>query len=150
LALADEAEDEPLDDEPDEDEPPEDEPDEDEPDEDEPDDDEPLDAAVPDAAFPSPDDLVSELLFVSLLPLASALSALAAVAPALALSSALAAPGLLYKSAYQPPPFSKNPVPPETRRFAFFSLHDTHVSSGRSLIDCSASHWWPQAWHTYS
>jgi hypothetical protein len=62
----------------------------------------------------------------------------------------LLALALPYPSAYQPPPFSKNPVPPEISRFALFLPHDTHFLSGRSLIDCSASHWWPQASHAYS
>ncbi|HTV22477.1 MAG TPA: hypothetical protein VMG12_27500 [Polyangiaceae bacterium] len=126
--------------------------DEDEPDEDEPPDDELPDDELPDDELPdlaSADDLLSlEVLFDS------ELSDLAVDVLALLLLSSDDLPdpdpGLPYRSAYQPPPFNRNPVPPETRRFAFFAPHDTQVSSARSLIDCSASHWWPQASHTYS
>jgi hypothetical protein len=129
----------------------------------EPDEDEPDDEVLPEAllpppelspedfdspdAFESPDDLLSLELF------ASEPSDLADADPLLLLSSEPlpdAEPGLPYRSAYQPPPFNKKPVPPETKRLAFLAPHDTHFSSARSLIDCSASHWWPQASHTYS
>jgi hypothetical protein len=57
-------------------------------------------------------------------------------------ASLLALPPLLepYPSAYQPPPFSKKPVPPDTCRLAVAFLHLGQSLSGSALIGCSASH----------
>jgi hypothetical protein len=82
----------------------------------------------------------------------------AAPAPSLGLFEAVESPELAagaaallpYPSAYQPPPFSKKPVPPEMRRLALFFPQETQVFSAASLIDCSASQWWPHASHAYS
>ena len=74
--------------------------------------------------------------FASLLPD----SAAAGFASDFSAEAAGLAFALEYRSAYQPPPLSRNPVPPEINRFALSLAHDTHFLSGRSLIDCSASH----------
>jgi hypothetical protein len=60
------------------------------------------------------------------------------------------APLLLYKSAYQPPPLSMKPAPPEIWRLAVAWWHCGHSVRGAALIDCSASQPWPQAVQAYS
>ncbi|HYP88196.1 MAG TPA: hypothetical protein VEQ59_08580 [Polyangiaceae bacterium] len=59
-------------------------------------------------------------------------------------------PLLLYRSAYQPPPFRMKPAPPETCRLAVAWWQCGHSVKGAALIDCSASQPWPQAVHAYS
>jgi len=56
----------------------------------------------------------------------------------------------LYRSAYQPPPLSMKPVPPEICRFAVCSWQRGHSVSGASLMDCSVSHSLWQAVQAYS
>jgi hypothetical protein len=57
---------------------------------------------------------------------------------------------LPYQSAYHPPPFRMKPAPPDTWRFAVSFWQLGHVFRGAALMDCSASHAWPQAVHKYS
>jgi hypothetical protein len=64
--------------------------------------------------------------------------------------SFFAPPPLLYRSAYQPPPFRMKPAPPDTWRFAVACLQFGHSVRGAALMDCSASQAWPQAVQAYS
>jgi hypothetical protein len=55
-----------------------------------------------------------------------------------------------YPSEYQPPPFRRNPVPPEIWRLAVALSHFGQSLRGASLIDWEASHSWLQAVQIYS
>jgi hypothetical protein len=82
-------------------------------------------------------ELVSAFLLLSVLLLSLEAFAPEALEPSDSLL--LLVEALPYPSAYQPPPFSKNPVPPEIRRLALGFPHETHSFNGASLIRCSAS-----------
>jgi hypothetical protein len=56
----------------------------------------------------------------------------------------------LYRSEYQPPPLRMKPPPREICRLACAWLHLGQSVRGAAVIDCWASHWWPQAWQMYS